>query len=100
MIRGTTPLHTFELPFPTDEIKEVHIIYLQNESEVLVKTKKDCEFNENLIQTELSQEDTFLFDDKYPVEIQMRVLTYRGKVLNSVVTTIDCYRCLESEVLV
>ena len=38
IIRGTTPYHSFILPYKVDEIKELYITYLQNEEIILEKS--------------------------------------------------------------
>ena len=61
MIRGTTPVHTFELPFDTAEIKEINIAYAHNGVVVLTKEKADCSFEGNTVRVRLTQEDTLKF---------------------------------------
>ena len=38
IIRGTTPYHSFVLPYRVDEIKELYVTYLQNEEVILDKS--------------------------------------------------------------
>jgi len=38
IIRGTTPYHSFILPYRVEEIKELYITYLQNEEIILEKS--------------------------------------------------------------
>jgi hypothetical protein len=99
MIIGATPTHVFELPFSTDVISELHIIYAQDDSVVLTKTKEDCVMNENIIEVTLSQEDTFLIDKTKLIEIQLRVLTTTGTVLGSVPIRDRAIKCLENGVI-
>lgn len=103
IIRGTTPYHSFILPYQVDEIKELYITYLQNEEVILDKSLKSegvkiCnlldlyenahmeDYDMEEIQTSsqltvhLSQEDTLAFHF-YPAAkkniavIQVRILT-------------------------
>lgn len=96
---GTTPLHTFTLPFHVDTIKSVRIIYSQNNKVLFVKTKDDCFLEGNTVEVKLMQEDTLQFDYKTPVEIQVRVLTLDGDSLKSTIKSMSVGRCLEKEVI-
>jgi hypothetical protein len=39
--RGTTPTHTFTLPFERDYLKDLRISYYQNKDEILTKNLSD-----------------------------------------------------------
>ena len=99
MIVGTTPTHTFNIPFGTSIISRVRVVYSQNDEVVLTKTEKDCSFEDNILRVTLTQGDTFKFNHKHPVEIQLRVLTASGSVLASVPKKIGVTKCLETEVI-
>ena len=99
MIVGTTPTHTFNLPFDNSIISKVRVIYAQNNKVILTKTERDCNFNDKILQVTLTQTDTFKFDHTKPVEIQLRVLTASGGVLASVPKKIGVTKCLETEVI-
>lgn len=99
MIRGTTPTHIFRIPFSSLSIKDVRIIYAQNDEQILVKETADCEMDGNTISVTLTQEDTFKFDCKKCVQIQVRVSTAGGQVLASKIKHIDVEKCLDSEVI-
>lgn len=87
MIRGTTPTHTFTLPFDVSEIKEIDVCYAQQGTIVLQKTFADCDAEGNKITIVLSQEETLEFRDNAGVQIQLRVLTKNNKALASRITT-------------
>ena len=99
MLQGTTPTHTFNIPFDTSIISRVRVIYAQNDNVILTKTERDCTFGDNTLSVTLTQEDTFLFDHKLPVEIQLRALTPSGSVLASVPKKVGVTKCLETEVI-
>ncbi len=99
MIRGTTPTHTFVLPFDTANVKECMIIYGQDDKEVLRKEASVCTMSDNKIVVELTQEDTLKFDCKKNVQLQLRVLTQDDKALATKVQTYPVHKCLNSEVL-
>ena len=99
MIRGTTPTHTFTIPFEVSEIKTVKITYAQDDVVVCEKTMSDCELTGTTISTVLTQEDTFKFDHTKDVQIQLRILTISGQALASIVEKVGVSRCLDDEVL-
>lgn len=99
MIRGTTPTHTFTLPFETSILSEAMIVYAQDEKEILNKKTDACTLTGNEIVVTLTQEDTFLFDHKKDVQIQIRVLTKEGVALASQIFYLDVEKCLNSEVI-
>lgn len=100
MIRGTTPTHNFRIPFESSTLEEVRIIYSQNDEQILVKETADCEMDGNTISVTLTQEDTFKFDCKKCVQLQVRVLTNGGQALASQIKHIDVDKCLDDEVIV
>ncbi len=100
MLIGTTPTHTFGLPFETNVISKIKVTYAQNGRVILEKGNEECEFNENTVTLKLSQEDTFLFECGKNVEIQVRILTAGGDALASNIRIISADKCLDSEVLV
>lgn len=99
MIRGTTPTHIYTLPFLTENIKEIRIIYAQDDSVLLVKTAADCTLENDTATVKLAQEETLLFECKKPVQIQVRVLTVGGDALASNIEHVSAGKCLESEVM-
>lgn len=99
MIRGTTPTHIFNIPFDTSLVDEVKITYAQDDEIVLIKGTSDCVLDTNTVKVTLSQEDTFLFDHKKKVQVQLRLLTKSGEVLASIVENVGVSKCLDNEVL-
>lgn len=99
MRRGTTPTHTIEVDIDTKLIKEVKITYSQCDKVILEKKKADCTIENGVIITKLSQEETFLFDDKKSVSIQLRVLTNGDDAISSDIIIKSIYECLDDEVL-
>ena len=98
MIRGTTPTHTFNLPFDAVLIDKLKITYAQNGVVVLTKEKADCKIDGNAVAVKLTQEDTLKFDASR-VQIQIRVLTTGGDALASDIVTKPCGEVLEEGVL-
>lgn len=99
MIRGTTPTHTFDLPFDTSIIKTLRILYAQEGKTVLEKTEADCSMAGNTITLTLSQRDTLALSAGTFAECQIRVLTKDGAALASVPMGVPVGKVLSEEVL-
>lgn len=97
MIRGTTPTHTFTLPFDSIMIAKARIIYSQNDNIVLTKTPT---IDGNTLSVKLTQEDTFKLNPNHSVEIQVRVLTPGNDSLASEIIRVPVSRCLEEDLFV
>lgn len=99
MTRGTTPTHTYSLPFDVENVAKAHIIYAQRGEVKITKTEADCVMEGNIIQVRLTQEETLCFDENSCVDIQVRVLTPDGDALASRIMHILPGALLENEVL-
>ena len=99
MIRGTTPTHSFVLPFGQEMIKTIEITYEQKFKTILKKKNDGVEFDGNLASVKLTQKETFMFEDGPAVKIQIRVLTPRGDVVASNPMFASVEECLSEEVL-
>ena len=97
--QGSTPTHYFEIPISGSKVKEVEITYAQNDIVILTKNTEDCTITEEEVITELSQEETFLFDKAYPVQIQIRLLDENDKVHPGEILSESVSKCLSKEVL-
>ena len=99
MIRGTTPTHTFALPFDSSVISALRIIYAQGGEVIVTKTLEDVTVDGNDVSVKLTQEDTLSFDSEKAVEIQIRILTPSNDAIASNTIVVSALRCLENEVL-
>lgn len=99
MRRGTTPTHTFTLPFDTNTVEKVRVIYAQGDIVKVVKKETDCKLSGNKISVKLTQQDTLRLNSKIKVDIQVRVVTRSEDSLASDIITVSVGRCLGSEVL-
>lgn len=99
-MRGTTPTHTFCLPFDASMIKTAKIVYAQEDKEIFCKRLEDCDVDGTTIQTTLTQEETFMFDSKKLVQIQIRILAVDGSAHKSNVMKASVDKCLDDEVLI
>ena len=114
MIRGTTPKHTFTLPFEMPNGAEYRIVYAQGEDHkenILFEVEtKDCIVSGCAVSVRLTQEQTLLFDatphwqkgfyTPFPVKIQVGVKTPGGETLWSNIITTTVKRCLRKDGLV
>lgn len=108
MIQGTTPTHTFnvyslegknKIPFNVALISKVKIIYAQADKVILTKYTEDCSMRDGTISVALTQKETFKFDHRKPVQVQVRVLTSGGQSVATYIKELDVDKCLENEVL-
>lgn len=98
MKRGTTPTHTFTLPFDVSMIQKLRVLYSQDGELKLTKTEATMEGN--TVSVKLTQADTFILKCGRFVDIQLRILTPAGDALNSDVIRVAVDRCLEEDELV
>lgn len=73
IVRGSTPTHTFSIPFDTSAVTGVVIIYAQDGAEVLQKKTADCTITDHDVSVMLSQNDTLLFGAGKPAMVQLVV---------------------------
>lgn len=78
MIRGTTPLLSFTVPFDPTECKRICITFSQNNREVFTLEKRDCTIEDNTISVTLSQDQTLSLTANSSVQIQIRVTFENG----------------------
>lgn len=100
MRQGTTPTHTFSLPFETSSISKVRITYAQEDKIVLEKTEEDCKLDGATIIVKLSQEETLKFNENAFVKIQAKILSTDGNVLVSNKISLSVGDVLNKEVLI
>lgn len=97
--RGTTPTHTFTLPFEMDMISDIRITYLQNQKEVFVKGMEDIEISDNEVSLTFTQEETYQFQASEEVLVQIKIKTTEGIVLNSDIMRMRVDASLNNEVI-
>lgn len=99
MRRGTTPTHIFTLPFGTDTVDKIRVVYKQDGEVKIVKSEADADITENKISVKLSQEETLSLNSDSKTHIQLRILTSGGDALASKVYIKHTGECLDDEVL-
>lgn len=97
--RGTTPTLYFSLPFTTDNIKGLSLVFAQNRNIKIRKKLSDCSLYEKQITVTLSQTETLLLDPDYLVDIQLKFLLENGTCVKSTIITETTDICLDEEVL-
>lgn len=83
VIRGTTPEHEFDLPYPEELISDIRIVYGQGNKALFTKTLDDCQIKEGKILVSLLQEETFLFSARKRLNIEIRIKLTSGKVVRT-----------------
>lgn len=83
IIRGTTPEHEFELPYPLELIGDIRVIYGQGGRPTFTKTKEDCVLSEGKISVLLTQEETLSVLPSKPLDIEIRIKLTNGKVVRT-----------------
>lgn len=96
---GCTEKHSFTIPFPPNEISAASIVYQQNGQIVMKKTLQDCAFEGNEMFIRISQEDSLLFADNKPVNIQIKFRLIDGTVTKSNIIQAVSNEVIEREVI-
>lgn len=99
MIRGTTPTHTFKMPFSPENIKDIIVTYAQRGKVIFEKRTDECSFTDDSVIVRLTQEETFLFPSSDDVYIQLRVLLQDGSALASCKYSVPLFDVLNDEVM-
>lgn len=101
MIRGTTPVLEFTLPFETDLLKEAYVTIAQRGTVVIEKNIDECTLKHDMLSVRLPQEETLklIAQRNLRAEIQLRVLTRDGEALASNIETVDVGRILKDGVI-
>ena len=99
MRQGTTPTHTFTIPFDTGIVAKARVIYAQNNAVKIAKKEPDVKKTGNTISVKLTQEETLRLNHKFNTDIQLRILTNQGDSLVSDIITVSTEQCLSDEVL-
>ena len=99
MRQGTTPTHTFLLPFDSSNIKTLELTYAQDDIVRITKGLDDCTLEGDVVAVELSQEETFLFDTMTPIQMQLRVLTHTDQAYATEIYIGAIAKSLSKEVL-
>lgn len=83
IIRGTTPIHEIEVPYPIEIIKDIRFVYGQKNKTVFVKQKEECNIQEGVATITLTQEETLSFVPNKNVDIEIRIKLTDGQVVRN-----------------
>lgn len=95
MIRGTTPVLEFTLPFSTSNLTDAYISFAQRGIVVIEKTIADCDCEGNVMRLKMTQKDTLSLHENRVTEIQIRVKTIEGDALASEIICVDTDKILK-----
>ena len=99
MRRGTTPKHTFTLPFDTSVVEKVRVVYAQDDNVKIVKNTCDAELINNTVSVRLSQAETLRLNCNLKTQIQVRVVTRDDDAFVSDIIVVETDKCLDTGVL-
>ena len=103
IIQGTTPTHTFNLPFDSENVKRARFVYSQAGAVKIIKDTTDADtavtVAEGKASTKLTQEDTFKLDPEVVVELVLRLLMNDDTALETKPTYMVCAGSADKEVL-
>lgn len=99
MIRGTTPVLGFDLPFSTDLLAEAYVTFAQLGKVVLDKPLSACSKSDTKLIVRLTQEETLKLTGNCNTEIQVRVRTTSGDALASQIIPVETCRVLKEGVI-
>lgn len=99
MYRGTTPIHIFDLPVETDQIKNLRATYVQRKEKIVEKRLTDVNLIDKKAEVRLSQRETLKFDASVPAYVQIRILTTDNQVFTSEPEAIDVKETFNEEIL-
>ena len=84
IIRGTTPIHTFDVEIDLTTAEEIYITYRQSKSRIVEKTLEDITVAPDKLTVRLTQADTLAFSTSGEyVQIQVRVVLPGGTSMAS-----------------
>ena len=105
MTRGTTPTYTFKMSMAQESVKDIWVTFLQEmkieEDRILTKTMSDgsVTYDGSTVSITLTQEETLMFKEGVPIEIQAKVLTIVNKVIPTDIKTEGCGKILNGEIM-
>ena len=100
MQKGANSQHRYTLPLPLDSVKVIRIIYTQGgKKPVFAKTDSDVQIVDGEVVVGISQEESYLFDERKPVYARVRVLTTDGDTFVSEKIPIILYGCSEEFIM-
>ena len=97
---GSTPTHEFSIaPIPMSRVANVEITYQQSGEIIFQKYLSDMQVNGERLTLTLTEEETFMFQDRKDVKIQPRIKTTTGEVIVGNIITVSADECLSNKVM-
>ena len=100
--QGSTPSLSFNTNAPLTDIDKLYLTFWQRGSFILEKDKDSIIYvDENTIKVRLTQKETFLFSDKYDIEVQLRIKyqSANSAAITSDISTFKINKALKNEVI-
>lgn len=98
-MRGTTPTHTFKLPFGTEYVAKAKVSYKHGDELLLRKDTADCKLEGNTISVTLTREETVKFPDDAIIKVQLEIETPAGDALKTRVYSLHASELLDEGAL-
>ena len=99
MIRGTTPLLEFEIPFDTSQLAAAYVTLSQNGVVLVDKPLAECKCDANKLSVRLTQEETLKLECDCIAEMQVRARTLSGDSIASEIIRENVERILKDGVI-
>ena len=99
MIRGTTPLLEFAIPFDTSLLAEAYVTLSQKGVVLVDKPLAECKCDADKLSVRLTQEETLKLEDDCTTEIQVRARTTSGDAIASAIIRENTERILKDGVI-
>lgn len=99
MIRGTTPIITFALPFDFDLVEKIWFTMAQRGQELFTKGKDDMEVNGPRVTIRLTQDDTLRLTPGQKVDVQVRILSTGKDAIASQIVHLEVDKILKDGVI-
>ena len=100
MYKATTPTFILTIPYKADEINNFIISLVQQGLTVLTLVTEDCSLEDYKVSFTLTQEQSNIFVNRYPINLQMRIMLNSGKVVASAVEQVTVHRVLNDTIMV
>lgn len=97
--RGTTPTHKFEVDVDLTQAEVIYITYKQGSKVIIEKDISSITVTDDMLEVELSQEDTLAFKQTKDVEIQIRARFLDGHAIKSNIMVTDVSKVLKEGVI-
>lgn len=99
MYRASTPECSWDLGTDAASLDSIKITFKQAGIIVLEKDKEDLTCDGNTVSFTMTQEETKAFKAFRPANVQIRIKTTEGKVIDSTIDTFNIEKVLNDEVL-